>query len=106
VLELPDGRRPIEEWFDELETSDQFMVDNRLTRIKLGNFGDINEVGRGVWELKFHKGRALRIYYAQVGREVILLIAGGDKRTKKRNIKKARELFSAYKSGGLKDAKR
>ena len=101
-----DGRRPFEEWFDKLEATDQFSVDNRLTRVKLGNFGDINEVGQGVWELKFHKGRALRIYYAQIGREIILLIAGGDKRSQKKDIKKARELFSVYKSGGLKDAKR
>lgn len=82
------------------------MVDNRLTRVRLGNFGDVNEVGQGVWELKFHKGRALRVYYAQVGRTVLLLISGGDKRSQKKDIQRARKLFAAYKLGELKDAKR
>lgn len=106
ALEFQDGRRPFEEWFDELQEVDQYMVDNRLMRVRLGNLGDHRDVGQSVWELKFHKGRALRIYFAQISHEVILLITGGDKRTQRRDIKKARELYSAYRLGENKDAKR
>ena len=104
-LLLNNGVCPFDEWFDTLERDDQFMIDNRLLRVRLGSFGDINYVGEGVWELKFHKGRALRLYYVQSGRQVILLISAGDKRSQKNNIKKAKELFAAYKSGELSDAK-
>ena len=97
-LTLTDGRCPFDEWFEALEDEDQFIIDNRLIRVRLGSFGEINDVGKGVWELKFRKGRALRVYYGQIGREVILLIIGGDKRTQKKDIEKAKMLFTAFKS--------
>ena len=96
---------PFDEWFSSLEAEDQYIVDSRLLRVRLGSFGEINNVSEGVWELKFRKGAACRIYYGQIGREIVLLIVGGDKRTQKRDIVKARELFSEYKRGGLKDEK-
>ena len=68
---------PFDEWFETLEVEDQQMVDIRLARVQLGSFGEINSVGDGVWELKFRKGRAIRIYYGQTGKTVILLIVGG-----------------------------
>lgn len=98
-LEVGPGICPFDKWFDVLSEEDQLMVDDRLARVRMGNFGDINFVGQGVWELKFYKGRALRIYYGNIGAAVILLICGGDKRTQKRDIKKAQELFQAYKRG-------
>ena len=97
---------PFDEWFGSLDASDQQMVDTRLLRVRLGVFGEINTVGKGVWELKFRKGAAFRTYYGQIGREIILLIVGGDEGTQKRDINKALELFTQYKSGGLKDEKR
>ena len=88
---------PFDEWFETLAVEDQQMVDLRLARVQLGSFGEINTVGEGVWELKFRKGRALRIYYGQTGREIILILVGGDKRTQKKDIEKAKELFQLYK---------
>ena len=104
-LTFIDGSCPFDDWFETLERDDQFMVENRLVRVRLGSFGEIDDVGKGVWELKFRKGRALRIYYGQVGREVILLISGGDKRTQRKDIEKAKSFFAMYKSGEWSDAK-
>ena len=104
-LTLPNGVCPFDEWFKALERDDQYMVENRLLRLRLGSFGEVNTVGDAVWELKFRKGRALRIYYGQIGKEIVLLISGGDKRTQKKDIKRAKELFANYKSGELKNAK-
>ena len=105
-LLLLNGSCPFDKWYDELEEEDQYMVEARLLRVRLGSFGEINSVGDGVWELKFRKGRALRLYYGQVGKQVVLLLMGGDKRTQTRDVKKARTLFASYRSGELKDAKR
>ncbi len=73
------------------------MVDDRLYRVSLGSFGEINSIGSGVFELKFRIGRAIRVYYGQIGREIVLLIVGGDKRTQKRDIAKAISLFEQFK---------
>ena len=104
-LLLANGICPFDEWFSSQSAEDQYMVDSRLLRVRLGSFGEINNVGEGVWELKFRKGAAFRVYYGQVGKEVILLIVGGDKRTQTKDIKKAKELFTQYKREGLKDEK-
>ena len=96
-LLLANGVCPFDEWFSLQNSENQVMVDDRLLRVRLGSFGEINSIGDGVWELKFRKGSAFRVYYGQIGKAVILLIVGGDKRTQKKDIKKARELFLQYK---------
>jgi putative addiction module killer protein len=98
-LILSRGACPFDEWFESLSREDQFMVDNRLARVRLGSFGEINHVGEGVWELKFRKGSAVRIYYARTGYRIILLIAGGEKRTQKKDIQQAIEHFRQFKKG-------
>ena len=98
---LSQGICPFNEWFDTLTQDDQIMVDDRLARVRQGSFGEINALGYGVSELKFRRGRALRVYYGQIGKQVILLIVGGDKSTQKRDIAKAIELFRLVKEGGI-----
>lgn len=73
------------------------MVENRLLRVRLGSFGEINSVGGGVWEFKFRRGRGLRVYYTLESARVVLLLLGGDKRTQRRDIGKAQELLRSYK---------
>ena len=104
-LILPNGSCPFGEWYDELEEKEQYMVEVRLLRVRLGCFGEIRSVGAGVFELKFRKGRAMRVYYGQVKSQIVLLLMGGDKRTQTGDIKRARALFAEFKSGELKDAK-
>jgi putative addiction module killer protein len=102
-LVLSDGDCPFDEWFDALSEDDQVMVDHRFANIRQGSFGEINSVGGGVWELKFRKGAALRIYYGPIGRQVLLLVAGGNKRTQTRDIAKAKKLFQLFKRGAVHD---
>lgn len=94
---------PFDQWFNSLEEDDQLMVDYRIACIRQGTFGEINSVGNGVWELKFRKGKAIRVYYAKIGKQVLLLVCGGDKRSQKGDILRARTLFGLYKKGQLKD---
>jgi len=61
-----------------------------------GNLGDHKDVGGGVWEARLDFGPGYRVYFGKSGRELILLVAGGDKKTQKKDIKRAKELWSRY----------
>ena len=64
----------------------------RIDRLAAGNPGDIKAVGEGVSELRIDHGPGYRVYFQRQGRTVILLLAGGDKRTQKTDIEVARRL--------------
>jgi putative addiction module killer protein len=64
----------------------------RIERLAAGNPGDVKPVGEGVSELRIDCGPGYRVYYKRQGRSVIILLAGGDKRTQSRNIKTALRL--------------
>lgn len=71
-------------------------VDIRIRRLSLGNFGVVEPVGEGVSELKIDFGPGYRVYFFQHGGHYLLLLAGGDKSTQARDIKKAKQLAREY----------
>ena len=58
----------------------------------MGNAGDVKPVGRGVSELRIDYGSGYRVYFIQRGDTLIVLLAGGDKRTQNRDIQTALDL--------------
>ena len=64
----------------------------RIERLALGNPGDVKPVGEGVSELRIDYGPGYRVYFVKIGQEVIILLAGGDKRTQPKDIKIALNL--------------
>jgi len=64
----------------------------RVRRLSLGNPGDVKPVGEGVSELRIDHGPGYRVYFVQRGQALVILLAGGDKRTQGRDIKTALEL--------------
>ena len=64
----------------------------RIERLALGNPGDVKAVGEGVSELRITYGPGYRVYYKQTGKEIMLLLCGGDKATQDKDIKRAKEI--------------
>ena len=80
-------------WLDGLaEASVRGVVAARLKRLELGLMGDVKPVGEGVSELRIHLGAGWRVYFTQRGGHLVVLLAGGSKRTQKSDIKRATAL--------------
>lgn len=70
----------------------QRRIQARIDRLEIGNPGDVKPVGVGVSEMRIDYGPGYRVYYIQQGMTVVILLAGGDKRTQSRDIATALEL--------------
>jgi putative addiction module killer protein len=64
----------------------------RIQRLSLGNPGDVRAVGEGVSELRIDWGAGYRVYFIARGEALVVLLAGGDKRTQAADIRAAIEL--------------
>jgi putative addiction module killer protein len=64
----------------------------RIERLALGNPGDVKPVGEGVSEMRIPYEPGYRVYYRQTGKEIVLLLCGGDKATQDKDIKRAKEI--------------
>ena len=80
-------------WFRNLrDRRARARIQVRIDRLSLGNPGDAKPVGEGVSELRIDYGPGYRIYFVRRGDTVIVLLAGGDKRTQTRDIEAALRL--------------
>lgn len=80
-------------WLDSLaDATVRGVVVARIKRLELGLLGDVEIVGDGVSEFRIHIGAGWRVYFTQHGKQLIVLLVGGAKRTQKRDIKRAKEL--------------
>ena len=81
------------QWFDSLrDRQAKARINIRIRRLSLGNPGDARAVGQGVSELRIDYGPGYRVYFKRRGELVVILLAGGDKRTQERDITLAIEL--------------
>ena len=69
----------------------------RLDRLELGNFGDCKPVGEGVLELRLDFGPGYRVYFAEDGPIIVLLLIGGDKNTQTKDIKTAKAYWQEHR---------
>ena len=93
------GEQPFVEWLQGLsDRHARTRIEARLARVAVGNLGDVEPVGVGVLELRIDWGPGYRVYFSRVGKVIVLLLCGGDKRTQQRDIKRAKTYFEDYKA--------
>lgn len=80
-------------WFRKIrDTQARARILTRIRRLSLGNPGDVRPVGEGVSEMRIDYGPGYRVYYARRGETTVVLLAGGDKNTQGRDIRRALKL--------------
>ena len=87
-----------DEWLAALmDLRARAMIIARIRSAEYGNLGDVKPVGNGVSEMRIHYGPGYRVYLAQRGTEIVILLAGGDKATQNKDIKTALGLAQQLK---------
>jgi len=93
-----------ETWLRKLkDRQGKLRVLERVDRLAHGNPGDVKPVGQGISELRLTYGPGYRVYYLQDGDRLILLLCGGDKSSQQKDIQKAHELATEWRSEGDRD---
>jgi len=80
-------------WLDglrDIQARARILV--RVERLATGNPGDVRAVGKGISELRIDYGPGYRVYFTKHRQEMVILLAGGDKRTQAKDIKTALNL--------------
>lgn len=72
-------------------------INARIGRVADGNWGDVKPVRDGVSELRLDYGPGYRVYFIRCGPVVVVLLAGGDKRTQDADIDRAVMLAKEWK---------
>lgn len=70
-------------------------IKTRIVRFEAGLFGDVKSVGGKVMDARINVGAGYRLYYAMRGREMVVLLCGGDKRRQQADIAVAKTLAAA-----------
>ena len=95
--ETENKEQPAQKWLGSLDKLAKAKVKAYIERAALGGaLKNIKPVGEGVKEIKIDFGPGYRVYFAEEGTSIIILLLGGDKSTQSRDIQKAISFWRKY----------
>ena len=98
VYQTQNGREPFTQWLKSIrDRRTRTRIRERLERLEIGNFGDCQSIGAGVYELRLLFGAGYRIYFGEVNNTIVLLLCGGDKSSQAQDIERAKTYWLEYK---------
>ena len=84
-------------WLEKLKNPiAKATIARRIKNAVKGNFGDhklLTGTG-GLYEMRIDTGKGYRVYYAQQGEIIYILLQGGDKSTQQSDIEKAKAIWA------------
>lgn len=90
------------QWLSELKDQiGRARIFARIRSARAGNFGDCKSCKDGVSEMRIHYGPGYRVYFAQEGSRVYLLIIGGNKISQSRDVKRAKAMWKEIRENNL-----
>lgn len=90
--------RRYQQWFVALRDDQaRARINLRIRRLSLGHFGDVKAVGSGISEMRIDCGPGYRVYFFRQSKQVVILLAGGDKSSQSRDIEQAIALAKEFK---------
>ena len=92
------GRDHYRQWTSKLDPGVRARVDKAVFRLGDGNFSAVKPEGEGVSALRLDFGPGYRVYFANDGERLVILLAGGTKRRQQDDIQLARRLWAEYKA--------
>lgn len=90
------GNCPYVDWLDSLDWKTQERILARVARMKQGQFGDFKALGDDLYELRLFFGSGYRVYFGDHRGTAILILAGGDKSSQRKDIKDAKRFWQLY----------
>ena len=92
------GRSPFTKWLRGLNVQAAAKVVTAVERIAAGNLSNVKSVGNGVLEYKVDFGPGYRIYFGRDGNRLVILLAGGMKKSQQEDIRKAKANWEDYRN--------
>ncbi|MDR2095314.1 MAG: type II toxin-antitoxin system RelE/ParE family toxin [Treponema sp.] len=81
-----------DKWLTKLrDTEARVRINMRIKRLGEGNPGDHRFLG-DISELHIDYSPGYRVYYKDTGKEIIIILCGGDKATQQADIARARDI--------------
>jgi putative addiction module killer protein len=97
IYAIDDDDTPFLSWLEDLRDRKAIaIIKKRLDRVAMGNLGDYQSVGGGVFEFRIDYGAGYRVYFAPIEKVVLLLLCGGDKSTQDQDIAKAKKFLTDF----------
>lgn len=94
---LENGSSPFADWLKKLDNLSRAIVVRFVQRVATGSAKkSIKALKDGIYEIKITHCPGYRVYFAEDGDEIIILLVGGDKKTQSRDINKAKEYWRNY----------
>ena len=85
-------------WLTKLKDENaRARILTRIKRLAIGNPGDVKPAGEGISEMRIDYGPGYRVYFKDTGREIIILLCGGNKTSQQSDIAEARKIARLYK---------
>ena len=99
---IVDGKNLYEQWYYRLKDGNaKDRIQSAVDRMEDGNFGDHHDIKNsgGLWELRIHYGKGYRVYYGYHAGSIVVVICGGEKDDQDSVIRKAIQIWEAFKRG-------